>query len=764
MNVNIINKNFNGISTAVFYKFSKYVPTNYTLGQDILEIVEKVYDENGQARYKRKYITDNGNLDFERFWGNSNEDSKPIWDMYKGDGVQYYGTNDTILEGQTIIEYNFSRTVEKLKFNDTFPLSLLDVQSKDLIGKNIGGIELVRNVFFPTNVIKGDEKDYSYFGSISISPTLDQYIYVLDLGESYWKIELYGDVVSENLIGSGEFYDYDFLKMAVGDNEIVAPDIVITLGPNQDNSVLLEDNTTIYRPNPINMYFGSEDSIVDISDYGDNIITFKEWKELYSEIHDKKVLYLLFSPDPDIGTFNLFASLAPHDKNLNRNMKETSLRNDEFYSYRGGVGVIEKETGSLLLDKNSDTLLGIREIHQTPILQRKIRKVRKRLGLDNEIPNYSHYVRYKQGAKVMYSGDTWVSLVDDNIGNSPKISNTWSIWTERGATLPKVIVKVVPEQAANITPNGIIRVGGDSGFDFIYEVAENYRWRDTDPITDGTNPIDQSCYEINDGICHINKFLYENYLGEYTGPEATGYIIFQFEKIRIPISIQAMDERSNISDYNNWRMEDYKLICTGIIAEDGGTEEELEIQDDGTIMLPVDCDITFGFMTSNAAPYKVSGIMIGDNIFDANISDYDQRVCSVTINRRFTQKEFSGQKLMVLIDRIRHNVSVRTGDGCSGNIIFDKLIMSVEDNDTYNNRFYLSGDSISNYNFNVFQINHYGNEATPLEGGYSVSIGQEDIGCRYFNLELTSIDPGTGDPSPMKIKSNYLIEVTKNEN
>lgn len=653
MKINVLNSNFTSLSCAVAYRTYRFIPSV----SDRDKVIE--------------------NFDF-------------IKRGYEASNIKYHGTNDTILDGKTLLEYNFSQLVEKSKFNNTYLPSLLDPRSKDLVGKELGSIERINEVLFPT-ISYDDVDSFGYYGSMSLT-TLDQTLYFISLLSGEWKLELYENTISENLPGTGKFYDSEFLTLA--GVEHVDPAIIIYLGATSGTTIRFPGSVESYKYMPRSLYFHEEngDPFTD-SYYGSvsgEIIDLVDYRNLFDEVHGNKLVYILFSPKELEEELRIFASVSQYDKNINRNMNKYYLRNDEFWSTRD-FGVPIKEVGNFIFDRRSDTLLGQSDSNKvvSPILKRKLRNI------ELEGDTWCKYREYGLGEKVSYKGNTWISLVSGNLGNSPKASNCWSPVDLSRDSMTRISIISDSSYSNSVSPNGVVRV--KDGFDqkFILSIGKYYELDKAFPIGDGKsfyevsslNPLSGPLFNYNESNNSINitGYSWKDSTGEICGPGVTGKLVFYFNRRSVMFRFTATTEEGQVLNYQDW--DKINLSIEQITAIPDNSIEELKylptssISTSGDLLFPMAYGMGLKFLIRNNL-YSVSGVQIVNE---------SRTIPNAGNNELSIPGQEDSTVLNILINRKVYTITLNTAE-CLDRFIFENVKYEVYGGDDLVIRFYSPTD------------------------------------------------------------------------
>lgn len=423
---------FEGISTAVFYKFKTFPPTKGSL-------IEGVDINN-----------------------------------YRASSVSYLG-NKSRIEESDFIEYGLSYIIEKEKYSgNELLISELDKSSKEFIGKDATNIEGLDNIIVPSQSFNNNEADFDYFGSTLIGNS--SLLSIKVPGEVY-KVELYEDPIEGNYLLPkdkpedpdvyGGFIDYEVLDFLVIEGAdfigkvLHKPAITIQFGPTED-----------IKNNPSSYYWGSIP--------GDRkIYTAASYRKLQEEVLSTKTLFLYFSnKDSEKGEstkIDISYKIWTEDKNPNRNKPNYDLRNDDYWTMKNSLEIVEKKDNGVWCDGNSGTILGTTEITEPLIYNVKLSSLDER--------KYSKNTRYSIGdiVELGYS-DTgepllWESLINNNIGNNPFISPSWiSEGKINDYYTNRINVVVYPPNAAVVEPSGTLVITDDTKVIFkILDTKPGYR-------------------------------------------------------------------------------------------------------------------------------------------------------------------------------------------------------------------------------------------------------------------------------------------------
>lgn len=487
----IINRdNFGDIGTAVFYKFIKYIPEN----EVPIEEVEKVIDS------------------------------------FRSDNIKYKG-NRSFINNLDFSEYDFSYIVNKFKFNDNFLIKFLDTNSKNLIGKKLDDLEIIEKSLFPTIVNKEETDSFDYFGSTIIS---NQTFIMLESLPGYWKVELYEDVVESNNT-TGGFIDSEILDY-IGEEKLNSPAMTIILGP--ENNV---------KNNSIDKYFPNDPMIEDKND--NDLMDISEYKNLEEEVLLNKMISILISMDNSINDINLSYKSWVDSKNPNRNMNKYIIRNDEYYSSKDSINIIENNKDTdFWFDKNSGTIVGnnIYQIENCPILSSKINKIDK--------TKYSPFIRYNKGDIVYFDGKKWESLSNNNYHNNPYFSSQWIISDKiTNIFTPKVSILINPLNSGYTNPGGSITVNTSVRKTFRVIEKLGYVLDENNPCSDGAgNYLTGTEYSLSTNINPSGEIIKNITILNWNKPIESQRLVFNFKETGCFFNFNALDD-GVLVPYGNWK-------------------------------------------------------------------------------------------------------------------------------------------------------------------------------------------------------------------
>lgn len=336
-----------------------------------------------------------------------------------------YRSNSSLLYNRDFSEYDFSYSITKDKFNDKFLVNYLGKNTLNLIGENSNSLEKIESTIFPTLSKEDWEEDDKYFGTTLIS----NQIFALFKGDPGIKrLELYEGIIDSNNISSSKFIDSDTLQ-AIGIKQTATPNFILILGELDEDSD--EDNLVIK-------------------------------KELLDEVEGEKMIWMLISNNSEVEKINLSYRSWVDSINPNRNMNKYLVRNDEYWSTKDSIGIIDNipNLPEILIDGNSGTFLGNERIKDDKLLILKIKKnLIERFKGSREFPNYYPFTTYKVGDKVYLGDKVWESVSNNNFNNNPMLSSEWILSNYLENSRPiRVVVSVFPEIGGTCNPIGIISI------------------------------------------------------------------------------------------------------------------------------------------------------------------------------------------------------------------------------------------------------------------------------------------------------------------
>lgn len=531
----IINENKEDIGTAVFYGWHKFIPKT-----DILD-----------------------------------SDKELLLNSCKSLKVQYKGSR-TYASLRDFSEYNFLFDINKEKFNDNFLINLLNKNSKDLIGKNIDDLEIIEKIMFPCYNLEESDYNDEFFGSTLIS---NQTFFILNAEGNtkekpgIWKIELYEEGVTSNNINGG-FIEEELLD-ALGIEKTETPVITIILGPGPE-----------IKNNSSSMYFSYDPQLIDKEN--NDRLSLVDYRKLSEEITMSKVVWILLALDKTVTSINLSYKSWVDNINPNRNMKNYIIRNDEFFSTKDRVKIIEKfKNSNYWHDKNSETLVGNKEITNHPILDKKLEKIKNN-------SQFSPFTEYNIGDQVTFGGETWESLCSHNKGNSPSISNYWTLASNITSIFTyRVSILIYPSNSGFSDPSGSITINEDSRISFNIFETPGYLIDEENPCSyEIGHPIDDYILTINRDPLIGNEVTLT--INNWNNLITSGKLYINFKKVYSTITLN-MSDGSTVVNYDKWidQFSDQTLILKKVKIN--GVEKDPEFNENYQLSYYIDDEISLIF-------------------------------------------------------------------------------------------------------------------------------------------------------------------------
>lgn len=311
--------------------------------------------------------------------------------------------------------------------------NFLNEASRELVGTQFRDLQKIEHIVVPQvcgEMSDWDEKEDGFFGGISLDNTR---ISLVDVPENIWKIEIYQE-------DQESFIEYSIRKL-FGLEIKEKPLLTIELGP---------DPVDNYSMNSNDMYYIVPE--LDIKKEAQN----KDYKSLLLEISDRKVFYIVQSPN-DIYTVNISLSSWNSAKIPHRNKKYWNVTNNYFNGkVQDDESTFTTEYNNTLIDTNSMTLLGNIKRDIPSFLKEKIERAKN----TNKTHTFKETVVYNEGDEVVYKGNKYKSLISGNIWDRPSISGNWTKIDEGKTILDKIeknkiyIPITVISSGGNVYPSG----------------------------------------------------------------------------------------------------------------------------------------------------------------------------------------------------------------------------------------------------------------------------------------------------------------------
>lgn len=274
--------------------------------------------------------------------------------------VQIHASKSSLLGVSDFAEYGLKFIPSKYKFNSDPSINYLSENSRDIIGPSVSDLEKIESTFFPTISKVDKEEQYEYFGSIDIN---NQTLTMINIPSGYDTVYLYDSYP-------------DLTELELG-----------TVGGLR------------------------------------SFVLRSTWKICISldkeEALSKKLLWLVLSEDGKVSNINLSHLMWSGSDNPERNLCQYLLRNDKKKDIDYNVDIVGSLGGTnIIVDKNSDTILGNKKIDKHPILS-------SLLGRFNYLSKYVPGKTYNGGSIVEYENLLYVALNDTSdspASNQPKIA------------------------------------------------------------------------------------------------------------------------------------------------------------------------------------------------------------------------------------------------------------------------------------------------------------------------------------------------------
>lgn len=434
-----------------------------------------------------------------------------------------FRSSSSLLYNMNFSEYDFSYNIEKNKFNDKFLINNIGNKTIELFNESTNTLEKLEKIIFPTLGNEEWQNSNKYFGTTLIN---NQIFALLFAEAGISKIELYKDFIKKNtdyVYDKQNVKEYNFIDIdtLVSSNitPIATPYFTIILGQTDDNT----DNNTILE------------------------------KELEDEISDEKAVWMLISSNNKVKEVNLSYKSWIDSINPNRNMNKYLIRNDEYWSTKNHVNIVNKvDHINIFVDSASNTLLGNTKVDDSKLLILNKKKSRVNLFKNNNLdyPEYYKYTNYKKGDKVYYSGELYESLSNNNFNELPIISTKWILSSVLSNIKSiRVIVSVYPQVGGISDPIGVISIPSiDSETFFHINPYPGYILDDKIPCLISTNPLiplqSGGVYDYNVPENLIIVKNWEKIL-------QTNRLFFNFKFVGTKINLFAEIDNS-IVEYKNW--------------------------------------------------------------------------------------------------------------------------------------------------------------------------------------------------------------------
>lgn len=451
-----------------------------------------------------------------------------------------YRSNSSLLYNGDFSEYDFSYSITKNKFNDKFLVNYLGKNTLNLIGENSNSLEKIESTIFPMLSKEDWEENDRYFGTTLIY----NQIFALFKGDPGIKrLELYEGIIDSNNISSKKFIDSDTLQN-IGIKQTAIPNFILILGELDEES----DE--------------------------DNLVTKKE---LLDEVEGEKMIWMLISNNSEVEKINLSYRSWVDSINPNRNMNKYLVRNDEYWSTKDSVGIIDsiEDLPEILIDGNSGTFLGNEKIKDDRLLILKTKRnlVEKFKG-SKEFPNYYPFTTYKIGDRVYFGDKIWESVSNNNFNNNPMLSSKWILLDYLENSRPiRVVVSVFPEVGGTCNPIGIISIPSvDTNVTFKIYTNPGYKLNEDLPCLLSTETLTPLSSENN-----FDYNISENFITVVNWKEVlqTNNLIFNLSYIGSYIILKAnIAGEKTIYSYDEWgKLNESNLKILKLITGEESSEK-----------------------------------------------------------------------------------------------------------------------------------------------------------------------------------------------
>lgn len=637
-----------------------------------------------------------------------------------------YRSNSSLLYNGDFSEYDFSYSITKNKFNDKFLVNYLGSDTLRLVGENSNSLEKIESIIFPTLSGEDWEKDEDkYFGTTLIS---NQIFALFKGGAGIKRLELYKGIIERNNFGSkSKFIDTDTLE-SLGIEKTITPNFILKLGE------LDEDNK---------------------SERNDLITE----KELQDEVNGEKMIWMLISNNSEVEKVNLSYKSWVDSINPNRNMNKYLIRNDEYWSTKDSIGVIDniEDLPEVLIDANSGTLVGNEKIQHDKLLILKNKKTRiEKFKGTGEFPNYFPFTTYKVGDKVMFGKKIWESVSDNNYNNNPILSSKWILSRYLNINKPlRIVISVTPEEGGTCNPIGIISIP-TVDTKIVFKVFPNPGYelnKDLPCLLDKKNLVpfnssDNFDYNISEDL--ITVLNWRDVL-------VTNSLIFnlKYKGSFIVLKVRISGEKT-IYTYSEWeKLDGVNLKISKLILGERPTEKveyNPYITKDGELSVSVDKKAEL--IISESSKYVISKAIItmdngAEDSYTPTIIGTDTSIIIPKVNFSSADLVLELERKKVIISIIEFNgfevsnnsLKVNPGEGASFKFIsnnypinnLERIILE----DTQGNTLSISKFSANGgiLDFGVSQVSlSIANINTPEEGEYTL-----DLMNLYYNVTIKLI-------------------------
>ncbi len=435
-----------------------------------------------------------------------------------------FRSSSSSLYNMSFSEYDFSYNIEKDKFNDKFLINNIGNKTLNLFNESSNTLEKLEKIIFPTLGNEDWEENNKYFGTTLINNQVFA-LFFAEAGIS--KIELYKDFIKKN---TNYIYDRE--------------------NKSEYNFIDIETLKSLNLTSTSIPYFTIFLGETDEEDIENNLVLKKE---LEDEVNCEKAVWMLISSNDKVKEVNLSYKSWIDSINPNRNTNKYLVRNDEYWSTKNHVEIVNKlDNIDIYVDSTSDTLLGNSKINDEKLLILNKKKSRVNLFKNkrSDYPDFYKYATYKKGDRVYYSGELYESLSNNNFNELPIISTKWVLANVLSTIKSiRVIVSVYPQVGGISDPIGVISIPSiDSHTSFHIKPYPGYILNEKMPCLTSTNPLvplpSGGVYDYNVPENIIIVSNWEKVL-------ETNQLFFNFKFIGTKINLFAEIDNS-IVEYKNW--------------------------------------------------------------------------------------------------------------------------------------------------------------------------------------------------------------------
>lgn len=317
-------------------------------------------------------------------------------------------------------EYKFGFKISGEDYKERLLNNFLDSYSREIVGIDFRDLQKVENnlVLQKSSEQKElNEKDLGYFGAVSMD---NDQIYMIDVPQGVWKVEIY-----ENL--QSEFVEYS-VREKFGLNTEQKPILTIELGPEVDCF-----NNSKNKDLPL--YYEGEKLYNELSDIEMSDV---DYRALCQEITDQKVFYIVQTPNK-LTSVNISLTAWNRAEVPHRNKKYWNTTNNHFKgSIDNNSNIFTTKYNNSFVDTASMILLGNQKtnIDKTPILRETIKRCEKNENF------FKKEIVYKKNDVVTYKIGKYKSLLDENLGNDPDKSSYWKKIGEISSEEKKIFLEL----------------------------------------------------------------------------------------------------------------------------------------------------------------------------------------------------------------------------------------------------------------------------------------------------------------------------------